>query len=731
MSRSSRIILYFLAAFACVSTASAQSSPLTCNATSVPPIVRSEGITERVGNIVIFCSGGTPNARITGNFSVFLSVNITNRVSGNNVTDVQFTVDNGSGPQAVNVPGTIAGPSNLVYNGLSFTLSPTGSATLLVANLRGAANQLMLPSVGGIQAFVAFTAGNLVNFTNAQFPVARIQRGLYSGQSSKLICGTNGSALPATLSFSNLIAAGTVFASTRVTEGFADAFGPRSAWANLNADSGERIIVRYSGFTPGARLFVPDVVAGSDAIQPTAGGDFGLLASAGKYASTGNGSLLLARVPFADSTGAGGQPVFVPSAAPGILSFDAVSEIPLANGSGYAVFEVVDANPSVQESAQFPTFLGLPRSGTGGSVETSEVVSFAPVSTVMTVSASDPIPRFLFLSAPPDCSLIGDCGASYQPNLFVDPALVQFTAVAGSSFQAGYIRVNNQGGGLMRWTTTVTYRNGSGWLRVDPAEGVNNATIRVDASPGNLAPGTYQALLTIDAGPLAGARTVTIKLTITPAAPVPVPRLLPAIRAVMNAATFADGPVVPGSLATIMGTRLGGKNVAVTFDGVPAKLLFNNETQINLLVPAELGSKASAQAVVSVDGNQSAVFNTGLTRMGPGIFPGAILNEDYSVNSVSNPAAPGSVIQIFATGLSGSGAITARLGGRSIPVPYYAGPAPGLLGVQQVDLILPNDLDTATADVSVCGSIFLLEVCSAPAQVSFPLPARSSLQRRE
>ena len=716
-SRSYRFAFYLLTALVCLQRASAQSSPLTCNATSVPPIVRGEGLTERIGNIVIFCSGGTANARITGNFSVFLSVNITNRISGINVTDVQFTVENGSGPQAVNVPGTIAGPSNLVYNGLSFTLSSTGSATLLIANIRGAANQLMLGSVGGIQAFVAFTAGNLVNFTNAQFPVARVQQGLYAGQSAKIICGTNGSAWPVTLTFSNLIAAGSVFASTRVTEGFADAFGPRSAWANLNADSGERITVRYSGFTAGARLFVPDVVAGSDTIQPTAGGDFGLLASGGRYASSANGSLLLARVPFADSTGAGGTPVFVPGPATGVLNFDAVSEVSVTNGSGYAVFEVVDANPSVQESAQFPTFLGLPRSGTGGSVETGETISFAPVSTVMTASASDAIPRFGFRNAPPDCSLIGDCGASYQPNLFVDPALVQFTAVAGSSFQAGYIRVNNQGGGVMRWSTTVTYQNGSGWLRVDPSDGVNNATIRVDASPGNLAPGTYQALLTIDGGPLAGARTVAIKLTITPAAPVPVPVQLPAIRALMNSATFTAGPVVPGSLATVMGTRLNGKNVAVTLDGLPARLLFNNDTQINLLVPAELGAKASAQAVVSVDGNQSLAFNIGLSRVAPGIFPGAVLNEDDSVNSPSNPAGPGSVIQIFATGLSGGGEITARLAGRTIAVPYYAGAAPGLVGVQQVDLLLPEDLDGSAAEVSVCGSTASVEVCSAPAQV--------------
>ncbi len=70
---------------------------LTCNSTSVPPIVHGEGIAERVGDIVLNCSGGMPAAQITGNLSIFLSVNITNRVAGTAVTDVAFTIDNGSG----------------------------------------------------------------------------------------------------------------------------------------------------------------------------------------------------------------------------------------------------------------------------------------------------------------------------------------------------------------------------------------------------------------------------------------------------------------------------------------------------------------------------------------------------------------------------------------------------------------------------------------------------------
>src|ERR1700751_4676654 len=98
----------FYACFFCLLISSAfglanAQTILTCNSTSVPPIVHVEGIAERIGDIVLNCSGGMPAAQITGNLSIFLSVNVTNRVSGSNVTDVVFTVDSGSGPQAVNV----------------------------------------------------------------------------------------------------------------------------------------------------------------------------------------------------------------------------------------------------------------------------------------------------------------------------------------------------------------------------------------------------------------------------------------------------------------------------------------------------------------------------------------------------------------------------------------------------------------------------------------------------
>jgi uncharacterized protein (TIGR03437 family) len=715
MNRLSSFLPLILVAAWVPSGAAQTSQMLTCNANASPPVIRAEGITERVGDITLNCAGGVPGATMTGNFSIFLNVNITNRVVGNTVSGVVFTIDNGSGPQPVATPAVLTNPSGLVYNGLSFTLSPTGTAVLRIADIRAAAIELDLTPNAAVTAFLGFNA-NLVSLSNTELTVGTIQRALYTGSSDVLICSQSGSAVPANTTFSSLIAAGTSFSSTRVTEGFGDAFESKSQPDNLNADTGTRIIIQYSNFPAGAQVYVPDVVAGSDAVQPTGGGDFGVTASGGQYKPSAGGSLLLARVPNADANGAGGVPVFT-SGVPGsgTVSFNTVNPVPLTNGSGVLVYEVVDSNPNVIETAQFPTFLGLAPNVVSESVITASNVNLAPISTVNIATATDPIPRFALVTPLNDCSIVGDCNASYYPGLAIDTSSVTITAQAGSSYQVAYVIIHNKGGGVLHWSVAIQYVTGSGWLTVSPDSGTNDGGFRLDASPGSLSPGTYEANVIVDGGPLAGQQTIPVTFVVTAAA---VPVAVPAIAAVVNAASLSAGPVTPGSLATIEGTNFTGSNLSVTFNSLPAQILFSNGTQINLLVPSRLGTAASAQLVVSVDGNASQAQTVTLATMAPAIFPGAILNEDYSVNGTTHPAAPGSVIQIFATGLSGSGAITATIQGQTVSSPYYAGPAPGLTGVQQVDLILPQSLTVKTVMVSICGAVSAQVVCSTPASVA-------------
>lgn len=697
----------------------AQPAVTACVPSAMPPLIRFEGITERVGDIVFNCSG-VPNSSITGNLTITLNANVTNRISTSNTyTGLVFTIDSGTGPQAVTVPPMVFSQNGIVYNGVTIRFSPAGTAVLDFSGIRVNATQLALNA--SVFAFLGINGSTLLPLNTSQVTVGTPRRAIFAGFSSKLICSPRGAALPDTINFASLITSGAFFTSTRVTEGFADSFQPRSGWPNFNADTGERIIVRYSGFPQGARLFVPDVVAGSNAVQPTAGGDFGLPASGGAFAPSTGGSLLLARVAGADANGAGGFVVFAPGAVgSGTVAFNNVSELQIANGNAFAVYEVVDSDPHVIESAQFPTFLGLPPAATNTVITTGEDVFFAPLSTVTTASSTDPLPRLAAMPTQPDCTIVGDCTASFMPQLQVDTTPLQFTAAAGSPTQVKYVPVRNGAGGVLHWFATVSYTNGTGWLKIDPAEGLNNGTIRVDAFTA-LAPGTYMATLTVDAGPIAGARSIPITLTILPAPATTSQLPVPAIQRVVNSASFAEVPVVPGSLTSIMGSAFSGKNVTVAFDGTPAKVLFSNDSQINIMAPAELAGKASAQVTVSIDGNASKARSINVAPFAPAIFSGAVLNQDSTVNSADNGASRGSVVQIFATGLSGAGAITGRIHDRVITQPYYAGPAPGLPGVQQVNLVVPEDLPAMSTDVYVCGAAASNAdgpVCSVPARIT-------------
>jgi endo-1,4-beta-xylanase len=210
---------------------------------------------------------------------------------------------------------------------------------------------------------------------------------------------------------------------------------------------------------------------------------------------------------------------------------------------------------------------------------------------------------------------------------------------------------------------------------------------------------------------------------------------------VVNAAGYQGGAVSPGEIVTIFAagygfgpaslvnyqldssgkfsTNLGG--VEVLFDGVPAPLVYAEAGQVSAVVPFEVaGEQQTAIQYRYNPGGGTVVSNTATMPVAaavPAIFslaetgsgPGAIENQDYSINGASNPAASGTEIQIFGTGggsvadaIDGALApgaaslvtqpITATIGGVNAQVDY-AGPAPGLVnGAIQVNLTVPSGL---------------------------------------
>jgi len=219
---------------------------------------------------------------------------------------------------------------------------------------------------------------------------------------------------------------------------------------------------------------------------------------------------------------------------------------------------------------------------------------------------------------------------------------------------------------------------------------------------------------------------------------------------VVNAASYGGGPVSPGEIVSIFGTNIGPANpasltldstgkvatsigdVTVSFNGFLAPLTYVGSTQINAVVPYEITGNTSPSVQVTYGGQTSNQFALQLTTAAPALFtqngsgtgPGAILNQDYSLNTQSNPAAPGSVVQIYMTGegltnpAQATGAVTtatasypytpqpqlavsAIIGGQPAQV-IWAGEAPGFVaGVLQVNAAVPATASSGANSIAV------------------------------
>lgn len=210
---------------------------------------------------------------------------------------------------------------------------------------------------------------------------------------------------------------------------------------------------------------------------------------------------------------------------------------------------------------------------------------------------------------------------------------------------------------------------------------------------------------------------------------------------VLNAASFSSGPVSPGEIVTLIGAGIGPLAAAqpassggasdlggtsVLFDGRPAPLLYGGLNQINAVVPYGIAGQTTTEIVVTRNGELVAGFPLPVSSATPAIFtlglggvgPGAILNEDSTLNSPVNPAARGSVVVLFATGAGPmepvtdgqivsdplphpSSAVSVRIGGAAADV-LYAGGAPGLIaGVLQVNCRVPQDTDPGSKEVNL------------------------------
>jgi uncharacterized protein (TIGR03118 family) len=218
-----------------------------------------------------------------------------------------------------------------------------------------------------------------------------------------------------------------------------------------------------------------------------------------------------------------------------------------------------------------------------------------------------------------------------------------------------------------------------------------------------------------------------------------------AISAVYNGAGGQTTAVAPGEIIAIVGQTVGPSplvsatlpatgslattlsGTTVTFNDIPAPILYASGSQTGVVVPYGVAGSATASVVVKTGGQTTAAFSIPVAPCVPGIFTlnsagtggAVVLNQDGTVNSATNAAAKGSVVVLFATGEGATNPpgqdglilnlnilrepilpVSLTIGGQTAQV-LYAGGAPGSIsGVMEVEAVVPAGL-TATGAVPV------------------------------
>ena len=192
------------------------------------------------------------------------------------------------------------------------------------------------------------------------------------------------------------------------------------------------------------------------------------------------------------------------------------------------------------------------------------------------------------------------------------------------------------------------------------------------------------------------------------------------------------GIVSPGELVSIYGvalgptqgvaasstpvpTNLGG--TTVTFDGVAVPILYSSSLQLNVQAPFTLQPGAVTNVEVRTSAGTSQTVQLEVASAFAGLYTtqsngrGQVraINQNGTINSISNPVPRGAYVSLFGTGLgmvnpsvnTGAAApanplatvdgLAVAIGGVSTNV-SYAGLAPGLVGVYQVNAQVPTGI---------------------------------------
>lgn len=174
---------------------------------------------------------------------------------------------------------------------------------------------------------------------------------------------------------------------------------------------------------------------------------------------------------------------------------------------------------------------------------------------------------------------------------------------------------------------------------------------------------------------------------------------------VLNAASFSTR-LGAGGIVSVFGAGLplaANATSSVQLDGLDVPIFFSNGFQLNTAVPSDTVAGQHTLRLRSSYGDLALPLDIG--DVAPGLFlldarrSAAVLNQDGSINSSSNPAVRGQAIVVFATGLGAvapqsnglsttTRPVTAVLNGRELN-PFFSGLTPGYIGLYQINVVVP------------------------------------------
>jgi uncharacterized protein (TIGR03437 family) len=211
---------------------------------------------------------------------------------------------------------------------------------------------------------------------------------------------------------------------------------------------------------------------------------------------------------------------------------------------------------------------------------------------------------------------------------------------------------------------------------------------------------------------------------------------------IFNAASYAPSgfPVSPGGFVALFGNGLAQTtaqsgvpypkilgNVQVFVNGLNAPVYSISPTQINAVVPYEVtgttatflvmnGAASSNSVTVPLAPTAPGVFSLG----GNGLGDGSILHANYSVVNQADPATPGEIVQVFATGLGavnpavqdGTAApsqplakviapVTAYVGGIKVTNIQFQGLSPASASLYQLNIQIPSNVSAGAQPIEV------------------------------